>query len=78
MSTMYFENEQYRAVLAHVPKRSWKWAHRAELRIRRLDDDRPLTGRGCYEGLVFLVEDLDTRYCGPMSKLGSTLNFWGF
>ena len=75
---MYFQNEEYRAALVNVPNRSWRYGQRAELRVRRIDDDRPLKGRGCYDGLVARECDLDTRYTGPRSRTGMVLEHWGF
>jgi len=75
---MYFCNDEYQAMLVGVPNRSWRYGQRAELRIRRIDDDRPLKGRGCYDGLVACVTDLDRRYTGPRSRLGMILENWGF
>jgi hypothetical protein len=55
-----------------IAKGSWKWGNRCELRIRAADDTRPLSGRGCYEGLLRCIE-VDGRYYGPRSKLGRLL-----
>lgn len=76
--SLYFKNKQYRAALVAVPNRSWHWARRSELRVRRADDPRPLKGKGCHAGLYRLHEDLDARYVGPRSELGRTLAQYGF
>jgi hypothetical protein len=69
---MEFCNTIFRAAIVGIPQRSWKWGHRAELRIRRSTDDRPLKGRGYRQGLLFCRE-VDARYLGPRSKLGKLL-----
>lgn len=73
---MIFHNESYKAMVVGIPRRSWKWGHRAELRIRLRDDDRPMKGRGYWDGLV-LCEEVDARYYGPRSRLGKLLAGFG-
>ena len=53
-----------------------RYAHAAELRIRRSEDPRPLKGRGCYDGLV-ACHVVDTRYSGPRSAFGKLLRKYG-
>lgn len=53
-----------------------KWAHAAELRIRDINDKRPLKGRGCHDGLLACYK-VDTRYNGPKSYYGQILRQWG-
>ena len=64
-----------RIQIVEVPRRSWRWGHRAELRVRRDDDPRPLKGRGCHEGLV-ACHTVDARYSGPRSHLGQLLDYY--
>lgn len=70
---MEIQGEKFRAMVVGIPQRSWKWGHRAELRIRHIDDERPLKGRGCYDGLLHCYE-VDARYYGPRSRLGYLLS----
>lgn len=53
-----------------------RYAHAAELRIRSADDDRPLRGRGCHDGLLACYR-VDTRYWGPRSRYGQLLRKHG-
>lgn len=78
MSTRYYvsRNKKLRAALVNVPNRSWRYAQRAELRVRDVGDNRPLTGHGCYDGSRVYV-DLDSRYLGPRSYTGSLLRELG-
>jgi hypothetical protein len=53
-----------------------RYAHAAELRIRKADDPRPLKGRGCHDGLLACYR-VDTRYQGPRSYYGKLLREFG-
>ena len=52
-----------------------RYARPAELRIRYADDDRPLKGRGCHDGLLACYR-VDTRYAGLNSHYGKLLKLW--
>lgn len=78
MATRYFVSQQHglRAALVNVPHGNWRWGYRAELRVRPIGDNRPLKGRGCYEGSS-IFWDLDTRHMGPRSRTGALLRVLG-
>ena len=73
-------NNTLRYAVVGTPKSGlgkWgRYARAAELRIRAIDDARPLKGRGCHVGLL-ACHVVDTRYTGPRSAYGKLLRQYG-
>lgn len=77
-ATKYYVNPRsgYRAALVNVPDRFWRWAHNAELRVRKIGDNRPLTGKNYWMGAT-VYGDLDFRRTGPHSETWALLRRYG-